>query len=285
MERERLGRDLREAEPLAPLRGDRDLRRVWRRRREGRGRGGAGGVRGLGRFAGACARGVLLQGGRRDRGARRADRAGHDRRDGQAAARGPDGIGPRRRDPALLGGRGVSSRRRGVRAVGREPDPLHPAASARCRRPDHPVELPDRDSGLEACTGAYLRQHRRAQARLRGASNGPPHRGVLRRGRPPRRRSQRRHRRRIEGRGRARLEPRRSRALLHRLGSGRPCGAERGDGPQLSRPARARRSQPVHRDGRRGARTRRRRRVCRRILVCRAEVHRHAPDPRRGHRV
>ena len=96
VERERLGRDLREAKPVAALRGDRRLRRLGRRRRQGRGRGGADGVRRLGSPAGARTRGVLLQGGRRDRGARRADRAGHDRRDGQAAARGPDGGGARR---------------------------------------------------------------------------------------------------------------------------------------------------------------------------------------------
>ena len=59
-------------------------------------------------------------------------------------------------------------------------------------------------------------------------------------------------------------------------------GARRGDGAKLPRPARARRAQPVHRDGRRGARPRRRRRVRRRVLVGRPEVHRDAPDPGAG---
>ena len=65
----------------------------------------------------AC--GVLHEGGRRDRGARRAGRAGHDRRDGQAAARGADGDAARGADPPLRGGRGVAPDRRAVRAVGR----------------------------------------------------------------------------------------------------------------------------------------------------------------------
>ena len=130
--------------------------------------------------------------------------------------------------------------------------------------------------------GADLRQHRRAQARLRGAAHRPPHRRVLRRGGPAGGRAQRAHRRGLEGRRRARREPRRPRDLVHRLGGGRPCGARRGDGAQLPRPARARRPQPVHRDGRRRARPRRRGRVRGRVLVGRPEVHGDAPDPRAG---
>ena len=37
--------------------------------------------------------------------------------------------------------------------------------AARRRRPDHPVELPDPDGGVEACPGARRRQLRRAEAR------------------------------------------------------------------------------------------------------------------------
>ena len=144
------------------------------------------GIPRLGRTSGPGAGRVLLQGRRRDRGARRADRAGHDRRDGEAAARGADGVRAGRGDPPLLGRRGLPARRRGVRAVGREPDALHAPAPARRRRPDHAVELPGRDPRVEARTGAHLREHGRAQARLRGAAHGPPHRGVLRRGRAAR---------------------------------------------------------------------------------------------------
>ena len=285
LERERFGRHLREAQPVAPLRGDRGLRRVHRRRRGSRGRRSTRGVPGLGGSPRSRARGLLLQGGGRDRGARRADRAGHDGRDGQAAARGTDGVGARRRDPPLLGGRGVPARGRGVRAVRRQPDALHAAAAARRRRPDHAVELPGRDPGLEARAGPDLRQHRRPQARLRGAAHRPPHRRVLRGGGLPAGRAQRDHRRGLDGRRRARLEPRRPRALLHGLGRRRPRRAQRGDRSQLPRAARARRSQSVHRDGRRRARSRRRGGVRRRVLVGRAEVHRDAQDPRAGHRL
>ena len=94
-----------------------------------------------------------------------------------------DGGRARSGDPSLFGRRGVPAGRRGLRAVGRQPDPLHAPPAARCRRPDHTVELPHRDPCLEARPGAHLRQHRRAQARLRGAAHGPAHRGVLRGGR------------------------------------------------------------------------------------------------------
>ena len=58
----------------------------------------------------------------------------------------------------------------------RESAPLHPAQAARCGRSDHAVELPDRDPRVEAGTGAHLRQHGRAEARLRGAADGPARR-------------------------------------------------------------------------------------------------------------
>ena len=73
-----------------------------------------------------------------DRGTRRADRTRHDRRDGQAASRGPDGDASRRDHHPARGGRGLPAGRRDVRAVGSEPAALHAPASARCRRPHHP---------------------------------------------------------------------------------------------------------------------------------------------------
>ncbi len=81
---------------------------------------------------------------------------------------------------------------------------------------------------------------------------------------------------------RDRLEPRRERDLLHGLGAGRALGPRRGDGARLSRPARARRSQPADRDGRGRARPRGRGGLRGRVLVCGAEVHRDAAHPRRG---
>ncbi len=61
--------------------------------------------------AGACEGGVPVQGRRCDRGPRRADRPGHDCRDGEAAAGGPDGGRAGGDDPSLLRRRGVPPRR------------------------------------------------------------------------------------------------------------------------------------------------------------------------------
>ena len=114
--------------------------------------------------------------GRADRGARRGDRAGHDARDGQAAARGAHGGGARRADPALLGGRGVPPGRRALRAGGDRRAGLHRAPPGRRRRAHHAVELPGRDPGLEARAGADLRQHDRAEARAGLAADRAAHR-------------------------------------------------------------------------------------------------------------
>ena len=102
-----------------------------------------------------------------------------------------------------------------------EPAALHAAPAARRRRPHHAVELPDRDPRLEARTCAHLREHRRPQARLRGAADGPARRGGVRRGRPSAGSPERAHRLGIEGRRRARPEPGRAGDLVHRLGRGR----------------------------------------------------------------
>ena len=120
---------------------------------------------------------VLMRGRRRDRAARRADGAGHDARDGQAAPRGAHGGGARRGDPPLLRRRGVASQGRALRAVGDGLHRLHDATAARRRRPDHAVELPRRDPGLEVGARPRLRQHRRHQARAGGATDRPAHRG------------------------------------------------------------------------------------------------------------
>ena len=67
-----------------------------------------------------------------------------------------------------------------------EPAALHAPPAARRRRADHPLELPDRDSRLEARPGAHPRQHRRVEARLRRAADRPSRRRGLRRGRAAR---------------------------------------------------------------------------------------------------
>ena len=156
---------------------------------------------GLGGAPRAGAGGVPLPGRRRSRGPCRADRAGHDRRDGEAAARSPDGGGTGSDDPPLSRRARRIGRPARCTSLGRPPEPLHEETAARRRGPDHTVELPDRDPGLEARARAHLREHRRAQARLRGASHRPPHRGVLRGGRAAGRGAQRPDRGGLEGRG------------------------------------------------------------------------------------
>ena len=112
-----------------------------------------------------------------------------------------------------------------------------------------------------------LRQHRRAQARLRGAAHRPPHRGVLRGGRASGRASSTCSPAQARRSGPSSSRNPGARDLVHGLGAGRPRRPRRGDGPQLPCAARARRPQPADRDGRRRARPRRRGGVRRRLLV------------------
>ena len=233
---------------MAPGARHRRLPRLERRRRAG---GDRRRTRSLPRVVATprrAARRVLHEGGGRPRGARGADRAGHDRRDGQAAPRGTPRVPARGADPPLLRRRGVAPLRRAVRAVGGRPAALHAPAAARRRRSHHAVELPDRDPGLEARTRADLRQHDRPEARVRGAADGPARRGVLRRGRAAGGSPQRAHRRGLEGRRRDRLQRGRPRDLVHGLRPRRPLRPRRGDRPRLPRAARARRTQPAARD-------------------------------------
>ena len=144
---------------------------------------------------------------RRDRAAGRADRAGHDARDGQAAARGADGGGPRRSDPPLLRRRGLAAEGRAVRAVGDRQLGLHGPARARRRRPDHAVELPGGDPGLEDRARSGLRQHGRDEARAGGAADRPAPGRLLRGGGDSGRRLQHRRRPRLGGRHAARQPP------------------------------------------------------------------------------
>ena len=84
-----------------------------------------------------------------------------------------DGLGqadqgePRRRR-AARGGPLLVLRRLGGQARVRVPGPRR--AAARRRRPDHPVELPAADAGLEDRAGPRRRQHGRPQARLDDAA-------------------------------------------------------------------------------------------------------------------
>ena len=80
---------------------------------------------------------------------------------GEAARAGPDLRVLRRRMPA-------HGRREARLGAARHRRRGHPR-SARRHRPDHAVEFPDRDSGLEDRAGAGLRQHRGDQAGRSGA--------------------------------------------------------------------------------------------------------------------
>ena len=125
----------------------------------------------------------LSDGGRGGaRGARRGDRARHVDRDGQAAARSARRDRTRSADPALRRERGVPPGRRALRTGSHRRAGIDAPASDRGRRADHPVELPDRDPCLEARAGADLREHRRAEAGVRGAADRSPHRRGLRGG-------------------------------------------------------------------------------------------------------
>ena len=123
-----------------------------------------------------------------------------------ARVRGPrvDGLGQadqgvaRRRRPA---GRQplLVLRRLGRQARLRVPGSGRPAA--RCRRPDHPVELPAADARLEDRPGPRRRQHGRPQARLDHAAQRAAVRRRLRPGRPAAGHGQHRHRTRRRGHG------------------------------------------------------------------------------------
>ena len=86
----------------------------------------------------------------------------------------------------VLRRRGAAAERRALplRDESQHP-PLHRARAARRRRADHPLELPDRDPGLEDRPGARLRQHRRLQAGQPDPAPPPPGRGAARGGLPP----------------------------------------------------------------------------------------------------
>ena len=102
--------------------------------------------------------------------------------------------GVARRRPAARRGALLLLRRLGRQARVRVPEPA--AAPARRRGPDHPVELPAADAGLEGRAGTRRGEHRRAQAGRDDAADGAP---VLRRPAPGRAaagRRQHRHRRR-----------------------------------------------------------------------------------------
>ncbi len=81
---------------------------------------------------------------------------------------------PRRPDPALLRRRHPATRRRALSIRQSGHPALHHPRAARRRRGHHPLELPDRDPGLEDRSSHRLRQHRRVQTRQRHPAAGSP---------------------------------------------------------------------------------------------------------------
>ncbi len=153
-------------------------------------------------------------------------RAARDARQRQAAQRRARRRRAARRRPLpLLRRLGDEGRRRDH--PGLDPRPalpqLHAARAGRRRRPDHPVELPAADGGVEARRRARLRQHRRPEAGRADAALGAAARRAARRGRHPARRRQHRHRLRRDRRRGDRRASRRRQGRVHRLDRGRPA--------------------------------------------------------------
>ena len=177
---------------------DRPLRRLRRGgRRGGRHRRRRGGRR-LAADLGDRPRQHPLQGRRDPRSSRAISEVGREltREEGKTLK---EGIGETTRAVQILryfAGEAQQPTRRAL-PVDEPADPaLHRARAARRRRRDHPLELPDRDPGLEDRAGARLRQHRRLQAGQPDAAlRRPPGRGAGR-GRAAAGRAQPRHRQR-----------------------------------------------------------------------------------------
>ena len=95
----------------------------------------------------------------------------------------------RRRQHAALLRRLGRQDRRPDRAGARQLPLLHAAAAGRRRRPDHPLELPAADAGLEVGPGPGLRQHHRPEAGRADAVDRPARWRAGHGGRLPRRAS------------------------------------------------------------------------------------------------
>ncbi len=123
-----------------------------------------------------------------------------------------------------------AARQRRARAFGAAGLPGRDHARAgRCRRHDHAVEFPDRDSRMEDRAGARLRQLRRVQARRPGARKRVGARGNHLAHRPAPRRVQSRHGPWLGGRRSVRHLAGRGRDQLHRLGAHRQGDRPQGD--------------------------------------------------------
>jgi hypothetical protein len=180
---------------------------------------------------------------------------------------------PRRHD-ADLGGRRVSV--------------LHAARAGRRGRPDHPLELPAADGGLEARSRAGMRLHGGAEARRADPAVGAVSGRAAAGGGAPRGRGQ--HRDRVRRRrGGAVGSRRRRQGRVHRLDRGRQADRRRGCGQPQEGVARARRQVAQRRLRRRRPRRRDRRCRQRHLLQPRSVLQRRLapvhPESRRSTRL
>ena len=87
------------------------------------------------------------------------------REEGKTLPEGIGEVGARRPDLRVLCRRGAAPDRREGRVGAARPRGRDHARAGRRRRPDHAVEFPDRDPGLEDRAGALLRQHASCSSR------------------------------------------------------------------------------------------------------------------------
>ena len=156
---------------------------------------------------------------------------------------------------------------------------LHPPRAGRRLRPDHPLELPAADGGLEARAGAGRRLHGGPQAGRADTADRAPAGRAGARGRDPGRGGQRPHRRRHH-RGGPGGAPGGGQDRVHRLDRGRPRDRRRGRPGAEAGDARARRQVAQHRPSRRRPRRRDRRLLPGHLLQHRAGVQRREPPVR-----
>ena len=160
---------------------------------------------------------------------------------------------------------------------------LHPARAGRRRRPDHPLELPAADAGVEVGAGPGDRLHDRPQAGRADAADRPARRRPGPGSRLPRRRDQRRARLRPDRRRRPQQPHGRRQGRLHRRIHDRPDhhGGGRQEQPQARQPG-AGRQEPQRRLRRRRPGRGRRGRVLRPVLQPGPVLLRRQPAVRRG---
>ena len=159
---------------------------------------------------------------------------------------------------------------------------LHAARAGRRCRPDHSLEFPDADGGLEMGPGIGRRLHDRDEAGRADAADLPANGSACPEGRHSRWRDQRHSRFRPDGRRRDRQASRRRQGGVHRRIQDGPDHHARGRHDVETADVRTRRQEPEHRLRRRRSRRRRRRLASRPVSQPRPMLLRRQPVVRRG---